>query len=109
VNVSPTDRELLEAAAKAAGLMVKSDRMSTWLMDDDGSPVRRWNPLADDGDALRLAVRLRLEIDIQHTGIAVRTANGVKVVIYAEEQPDPYAATCIAIVRAAASMGGSNE
>lgn len=47
-----TDRELLEMAAKAAGI----ERLSF-------DRVRRdwpWNPLDDDGDALRLAVKLRL-------------------------------------------------
>ncbi len=42
-----TDRELLEYAAKAAGL----DHL--WVVEIDGiSP--NWNPLTDDGDALRL-------------------------------------------------------
>ena len=57
-----TDRELLEAAARAAGLHTRSDRTSVWIVEDDGSPVHRWNPLTDDGDALRLAVKLRLSI-----------------------------------------------
>jgi hypothetical protein len=45
-----TDRELLEAAAKAAG---------------GNFVIGYWNPLTDDGDALRLAVRLRLDIDFE--------------------------------------------
>ena len=104
--MNKTDRELLEAAAKAAGIELRywSESQESFNLALT-EPRRWWNPLADDGDALRLAVRLRLEIDIHHTGIAIRTANGVKVVIYAEEQPDPYAATRRAIVRAAAAMG----
>ena len=50
-----TDRELLEAAAKAAGY---------WCAEfncPDRVPVN-WNPLEDDGDALRLAVRLSIEV-----------------------------------------------
>ena len=46
-----SDREMLELAAKAANL-------PTWTNEDGGlylpDPMRRWNPLADDGDALRL-------------------------------------------------------
>jgi hypothetical protein len=46
-----SDREMLELAAKAANLQ-------TWTNEDGGlylpDPMRRWNPLADDGDALRL-------------------------------------------------------
>ena len=53
-----TDRELLEAAAKAAGM-----KPGTWFdgWNDEGRETGDyWNPLTDDGDALRLAVRLRL-------------------------------------------------
>jgi hypothetical protein len=90
------DRELLELAAKAAGLP-----WAQWVEDGDAS----WNPLTDDGDALRLAVKLRLEVDIHHTGIAVRTPNGHKVLLAAEDQPNAYTATRRAIVRAAAEIG----
>jgi hypothetical protein len=35
--------------------------------DGDGDyPIFKWNPLHDDGDALRLAVKLRLSIDHNH-------------------------------------------
>ena len=49
-----TDRELLEAAARAAGL-----EPSHYTMD-----VKNWswNPLTDDGDALRLAVALDIRL-----------------------------------------------
>jgi hypothetical protein len=63
-----TDQELLEAAAKAAGidgdyrteyLCIDGDWENVtaiFLPDDDGW----WNPLTDDGDAFRLAVDLGL-------------------------------------------------
>ena len=54
-----TDRELLELAAKAAG--VDARRLPhAWpeRFDDD-----QWNPLIDDGDAFRLAVDLGLVAD----------------------------------------------
>ena len=87
-----TDRELLEAAAKAAGRTV--------MWESAGVP---WNPFDDDGQALRLAVALRLEIDtsgedqiaVQYLDVGVREWT----------QGDPYAATRRAIVRAAAAMG----
>jgi hypothetical protein len=53
-----TDRELLELAAKAAGLEWHDG--SVWL-DADADYVP-WNPLTDDGDALWLAVKLRISI-----------------------------------------------
>ena len=47
-----TDRDLLELAAKAAGIEgLNFDRVQRdWA----------WNPLTNDGDALRLAVKLRM-------------------------------------------------
>ena len=99
-----TDRELLELAAKASGELTAS-----WYGNDayfDGV-LSRWNPLNDDGDALRLAVKLQLEIDVHHTGIAVRTPCGQKVLISADEVKCGYAATRRAITRAAAAIGES--
>ena len=52
-----TDKELLEFAAKAAGYRVKRehpDGLVVWIDDEP----HIWNPLTDDGDALRLAVKL---------------------------------------------------
>ena len=103
-----TDRELLELAAKAAGLIVRDDVGQS----DDGLAIGNgdgdlvsWNPLTDDGDALRLAVKLTLEIDVCMTGIAVRTPIGHKVLIDSKQEPDAYAATRRAITRAAAEIG----
>jgi hypothetical protein len=62
------DRELLELAAKAVGLPVGA-RPGEWWQTADGTyheivhigeSGRHWNPLTDDGDALRLAVKLNL-------------------------------------------------
>jgi hypothetical protein len=58
-----TDKELLHAAAKAAGIDVggwNSDREALFC---DASYF--WNPLADDGDALRLAVKLQFGLSIE--------------------------------------------
>ena len=58
------DRELLEAAARAAG--IRWDRDSeVWY----GEPFVRcdWNPLTDDGDALRLAIHLRIDLCFEKT------------------------------------------
>ncbi len=51
-----TDRELLELAARAAGLWDESDP-SNGLLKNTG---QYWNPLTDDGDAFRLMSDLRL-------------------------------------------------
>ncbi len=49
------DRELLELAAKACGLEEAKMRIE----------FNQWNPIEDDGDALRLAVKLRLDIGFE--------------------------------------------
>ena len=97
-----TDRELLEMAAKAAGVPVE------WDGDGFVRPVpfkgftnyEPWNPLADDGDALRLAVKSGLWAHIGKYYVAI---DGTHI----EEAcgQDPYAATRRAIVRAAAEIG----
>jgi hypothetical protein len=59
------DREMLELAAKAAGIRAKWDDIySTMYLCGERSPDNNtdWNPLTDDGDALRLAVKLNIVI-----------------------------------------------
>ena len=111
------DKELLILAAKAAGMFVKKN---FYGVDDEdqfvGLKVKPskeaaryltecWNPLTDDGDALRLAVKLRLEVGFPgeksvwsfgRTGNPCREDFGTG---------DPSAATRRAIVRAAAEIG----
>lgn len=98
-----TDRELLELVARAAGLEI-----SIW--DFSGVPhvMRKgdaqsfaWNPLADDGDALRLAVMLGMIVVIQDSGFVCAEIPGFYPV---GEYEWSTAATRRAIVRAAAQM-----
>ena len=97
-----TDRELLELAAKAAGYDYA--KHGGYIVVD-GIPGN-WNPLTDDGDALRLAVKLQIIFgkydDYANAG---GIANDVDIVVWAHEEKDPYAATRRAIVRAAAEIG----
>ena len=53
-----TDRELLELAAKAAGIDGRWDKGARAFVPKIG-PIF-WCPLTDDGDALRLAVALKI-------------------------------------------------
>ena len=56
------DRELLELAAKATEVDFKFCRLELGgCLRTDGI---WWNPLTDDGDALRLAVNLRISVSI---------------------------------------------
>ena len=101
------DNRLLELAAKAAG-SISSGPDGFWNFESDGW----WNPLTDDGDAMRLAIKLR--IDFQFDGekveawfVAPRPGwdNGA---VWSWSEPlgdDPYAATRRAIVLAAANIG----
>lgn len=102
------DRALLEAAARAAGLALfvwgKKGAENYCIKLPDNAPGERWNPLTDDGDALRLAVKLRMQIDIIDTQVRCLAANGSTVCELDLAGPS-YAATRRAIVRAAASMG----
>jgi len=54
-----TDRELLKLAAKAAGIEVCGSDLDNLLIDCNGDD---WNPLTNDGDALRLAVKLGIQV-----------------------------------------------
>ena len=61
------DRELLKLAANAAGMMFIDDRESglTIQRGHDGCPYNyAWNPLTDDGDALRLACKLYIHVNL---------------------------------------------
>jgi len=105
-----TDRELLELAAKAAGELTPS-----WYGNDayfDGV-LSRWNPLDDDGDALQLAVKLRIDLDQYADSVrCLRSEDfddweGTEAVENLGQ--DPCAATRRAIVRAAAEIGKDME
>ena len=102
-----SDRELLELAAKAAGI-----RINYWVYDnnDDSPSVLEsggiWNPLTDDGDALRLAVKCEIAIN-PWAGKTVCWHEDSKVINHEKHDcnDDPCAATRRAIVRAAAEIG----
>jgi len=101
-----TDRELLELAAKAAGLnkpiWIDYERAISYMSDSLRPSLKFWNPLTDDGDALRLAVKLRLPISFDQMTVEVGAYDRGA---YAELGADPYAATRRAIVQAAAEIG----
>jgi hypothetical protein len=117
-----TDRELLELAAKAAGLNVKS-----YAVDTDDAFIHlivgrkftkekiAWNPLADDGDALRLAVKLKINVltpvgDGDRAMAIIGAGKSYDIATHTVDVAgDSYAATRRAIVLAAAEIGRSKE
>jgi hypothetical protein len=108
-----TDRKLLELAAKAAGIEIPKPNPwftyneaygFTWMNMDGSAVEKQWNPLEDDGDALRLAVRLQIEIGFtadEHVWCFSVGEPTLKEALTV----DPFAATRRAIVRAAAEIG----
>ena len=105
-----TDRELLELAARAAGVLFFVDSRGRCMEMLANLMPCKWNPLTDDGDALRLAVKLHLRVFPQdkccyvegcpesllgEAGASELEMNGL----------EPYAAARRAIVRAAAAIG----
>jgi hypothetical protein len=108
------DKELLEMAAKAAGYRTKAncfyvdcdDNFNGIAILPDRGKKYRWNPLQDDGEALRLAINVGIEVG------AIGSPNQVfcearcdEVKIVQRIGDDKYAAVRLAIVRCAAEIG----
>ena len=126
-------RRLLELAAKAVGFIDDATDESVgngmhrgsddvfYITSPDG--WREWSPTEDDGDALRLAVNLRLTVNLTEcrccAGVYACQLDGegdypdISVRHSSEfddaETTDPYAAVRLAIVRAAAAIGEKME
>ena len=98
-----TDRELLELAARTAGL---NGYIHEWINGPEfiipGENPVVWNPVRDDGDALRLVVKLKLEVGVWFETTRVESDEAESMV--EKHGSDPYAATRRAIVRAAAEI-----
>ena len=101
------DRELLELAAKAAGIEIVpcTCHYEQWPFKyAEGQGERgHWNPLHDDGDALRLAVKLKIRIGFRPCAYA-DTPAGLRF-FGARDGDDQFSRTRLAIVRAAAEIG----
>lgn len=114
------DKELLEMAAKAASLENAEYAESVggqWnIYHGEEGNKSTWNPLDDDGDALRLAVSLSLLI--RHSANRMeaylmgypRTKASILFSYDPDQKPydqaDKQSATRMAIVTAAAKIGG---
>lgn len=85
------DTNLLDLAGRAAGEKYDADN----------------NPLWRDDLALRLAVRLRMKLQITEHGAAARIYLVASSLVALDEVPDVESATRLAIVRAAAEIGQS--
>jgi len=109
------DRELLELAAKACGYDTShpwnAERLTLTppvnaLVISNGSTG--WDPLEDDGDALRLAVSLRLQVTpdtYDKKEVGVFRAGAAECYEAVTPHQSRREATRRAIVRAAAAIG----
>lgn len=112
-----SDKELLELAAKAAGIKyhayVDNPMFGTGINIGDVD-VPLWNPLKDDGDALRLAAKLSIDPmfnlnmgDGRPCVSVIFPLSGDYTSLSEIDHGDTCAATRRAIVRAAAEIGRS--
>lgn len=115
------DRELLELAARAAGIKARWFRVNQWRqvgghkMQTGQEDVfgthhsKPWNPLTDDGDALRLAVKRGLVVtpDRENQRTLVSNHAGHEYCAIYWDKLGEMAATRLAITEAAAEIGKS--
>lgn len=99
-----SDQQILELAAKAAGIgpVLCFESARNCLRIGDRESYRLWRPLDDDGDALRLAIKLGICITFieDHDSVgAEHSLHGVMII----EAMDDFG-TRRAIVRAAADI-----
>lgn len=120
-----SDRYLLERAAKAAQIEISFGgypHKSMWRKDEyepdcpciNNDPRQVWNPLLDDGDALRLAAKIGIDLMFyshyksgKEDGLVASATDHNLISDSSMDEPhngDIYAATRRAIVRAAAAL-----
>ncbi|WP_221885313.1 hypothetical protein [Pseudomonas aeruginosa] len=99
------DRELLELAARAAGI----DPVLAEPINFSTGVEYYWNPLTDDGDALRLAVTCGLVVtpDRKNQRTLVSNSAGHEYCAIYWDKLGEMAATRLAITEAAAEIGKS--
>jgi hypothetical protein len=112
-----SDRELLELAAKAAGLVIFFDaarRGYFWAPSKDNPTAGNWwNPALSDGDAFRLAAACGIAVTPypvyewpKHSVIASRKSlEDSRSEVVERYGSDPLSATRRAITRVAAEIG----
>ncbi|CAM5335846.1 hypothetical protein SSTU70S_03689 [Stutzerimonas stutzeri] len=110
------DRELLELAAQAAGIDCHVDKLDGVEKLISNAYGAVWNPLCDDGQALRLAVKCSISLNTMLVDgmnrprheTAACSSYGLPIVRH-KHNGDPCAATRRAIVRAAAAIAQQEQ
>ena len=105
------DRELLELAAKAVGLVIVDkelrgfDRFLVQRMSD--GLFSRWNPLTDDGDRYRLAKALSMTIEFHTRAVGAKMPDGKWMwMAWGSSNSHKHKTDADAIVALAAEIGG---
>lgn len=100
------DNELLELSAKAYGCEGLEYRYGSdaFYYDDPETGRECWCPLDNDGQALKLAVKLHIDI-LNHESFCGANSGELDFIVNEDYMDDPMAATRRAIVRAAAEIG----
>lgn len=107
MNTKMTDRELLESAAKVAYEDLISCCDAERFLD---GLLSGWNPLQNDSDALRLAIKLQLNIHLGSGAVSVYNICYKDPLSFVWYEGDSQKATRRAIVMAAAKIWDvSNE
>ena len=101
------DWNLLILAAKAADMVISDHIGPDYDYFMDGATGKEWNPLTDDGDALRLAVKLDMQVTVNRVDEWTEVVSGYygENRVRERHESDMYAATRRSIVRAAAEIG----
>lgn len=112
-------KHMLRMAAKAAGYQIEwheDSKSASGFYLQSGLVSRRWSPIDDDGDAMRLAVKAQLSLHNDHKNSncvwctrstdedIIGEANG-KYESEDEICEEDFSATRLAITRAAAAIG----
>ncbi len=119
-----TDRELMEKAAKAAKVKIvgpiekyivqpHANEIGGFIVRNKFGGDSTWNPLSNDSDALRLAVKLRMSVQVNDLSIVVYLPQSdtgetpAPIHEYPGEEHEANHDICTrrAIVRAAAEIG----
>lgn len=120
-----TDREMLELAARAAGILLCGYSWIGENEDDEEYEIleaafvkhnqkqeiaSKWNPLTDDGDALRLAATLLINVEPYEDYIFVESYSGPFANEFIKQNKGcRFLAARRAIVRVAAQIGKEME
>lgn len=105
-----TDREMLELAAKAAGISGEWARWhqaygDEWVEGLNCGGRFLWNPLVDDGDGARMEAAIGIHVTWHSDGVVCGKRIWQETAMFEDHNGDKQAARRIASLRIAAEVG----